>query len=254
MAPPPLPPFAGSPVRRLADSPTPEGRNSVAAVPPQVNPLFLPATFGSMSDLSGYPPPLFHERLGVIGAPPHWTDPAGALWTYEPYVRELRLWADLFRQVEVCSWAGEGPRVGNLAAYERANVIWRRVAFSTAENNAGRLKRLLQWPALLREARRTVAASDLVLLRSPSHFGLFGALLARALRVPSITKWAGDYAPHRGEGLVTTLDRWAQNLPGQRHRLLVYGPAQPPRQLSFIPALMSSAELAHARRLAEART
>jgi len=35
---------------------------------------------------------------------------------YEPYVREMRVWADLFEEVVVCSSRAEGPMRGNLAA------------------------------------------------------------------------------------------------------------------------------------------
>ena len=43
--------------------------------------------------------PRFDLRLGVLSQVPHWIGRDATPWAYEPYVREMRLWADLFTAV-----------------------------------------------------------------------------------------------------------------------------------------------------------
>jgi glycosyltransferase involved in cell wall biosynthesis len=187
--------------------------------------------------------PRFRQGLGVIGAAPHWVDAKGVMWAYEPYVREMRVWADLFSTVEICGWPGEGAMYGNLASYDRANIAWRSVPYTYAVGYRAAIKRLWQLPGLIVHAYRTIKRNDIVLLRSPGHFGLVGAVLVRLMRKRSITKWAGENGAFKGERLPSRFERFLQGIPNDLHPMLVYGPPQRRHQLSFIPALMSKSEL-----------
>jgi glycosyltransferase involved in cell wall biosynthesis len=186
-------------------------------------------------------------RLGVIGHVPHWTGLGGAPVAFEPYVREMRIWADLFREVEICSPAGDGEARGNLAPYLRENFEWRRVRYTILPHKP--LQRLVRLPGLARAARRTILGCDFILLRSPGHFGLVGTVMVRSMRRASLTKWACENAPFEGERFVMRLERRLTSVPNPRNPVLVYGPAKLPHQISFIPALMSSEELAHSRHI-----
>jgi glycosyltransferase involved in cell wall biosynthesis len=196
----------------------------------------------------------FKERLGVIGASPHWIGSDGTPWAYEPYVREMRIWADLFSSVQVCGAPGPGAMKGNQAPYERANLIWHPVLYSEADGLKGALKRLVQLPGVVLNVWRTVRANDFILLRSPTHFGLIGSVLVRMMNKPSITKWAGENGAYTGERFPTRLERSVQNITDHRHPMLVYGPAKRPHHISFLPALMTGEELTQARRMAICRT
>ncbi|HTO93136.1 MAG TPA: glycosyltransferase [Bacteroidota bacterium] len=195
----------------------------------------------------------FQMRLGVIGAPPHWSGPDGALRAFEPYVREMRVWADLFRDVVICAHAGEGPMRGNLAPYERENIEIRQVRYTTDHGFSGARRRLVQLPGLTLSARRTISDTDFALLRSPSHFGLVGIVLVRLMGRGSITKWAGGYGAFRGERIPTRVNRWLESLVGKNHVTLVYGEAHRAHHESFIPALMTSREIADAREAGKPR-
>lgn len=143
---------------------------------------------------------------------------------------------------------------GNLASYECDNIEWQPVAYSLKPGRAGALRRALQMPGLVAHAWRTVRQNDFILLRSPGHFGLVGAVLTRILGRPSLTKWAGENGAYSGERLPSRFERWFQGLPSRRHHVLVYGPARRPHQIEFLPALMSSRELEDARRIGGSRT
>lgn len=195
----------------------------------------------------------FDLRLGVVGAPAHWIGPDGRPWSYEPYVREMRVWADLFADVEICGPAGEGPMQGNQAPYGRSNVTWRRVAYAGRPGFSGKLRRLVQLPAMNAAVLRTIRRADVLLLRSPMHFSLIGAAWVRLLGRPSVTKWAGLFGAFPGELLTERTQRWLESRPGRRNVVLAYGPSTRPHVVSFLPALMSGDELARGRELAATR-
>lgn len=198
-------------------------------------------------------PARFPKRLFVLAQTPHWTGPDGTLWAYEPYVREMRVWADLFARVEICYPPGEGPLRGNLAPYHRENLDWLPVPYSLVTTRSGPLRRLSRLHRLALRACAGVRRADLVLLRSPAHFGLIGAGLVRAMRRPSVTKWAGENAAFAGERIPSRVERLFQGIPNERHPVLVYGPARRAHQVSFLPALMTAEELERARRIAADR-
>lgn len=193
------------------------------------------------------------KTLFVLAQTPHWVGPDGLLRAYEPYVREMRVWADLFARVEVCYPPAEGPMTGNLAPYERDNVVGAPVDYSLQTGGRGALRRLSGLPGLFAAAGRGIARADLVLLRSPAHFALVGALLCRATGRPSITKWAGENGSYPGERLPSRADRRLQAIPSRHHPVLVYGPARAHHQISFLPALMTADELRRAQELTAMR-
>lgn len=195
----------------------------------------------------------FRVTLAIVGHAAHWTGPDGTLWAYEPYVREARIWADLFESLEICSPRGEGPLRANLAPYERSNIHWTPVPYTLAYGGRAAARRLFQLPAVALAARRAIANSGFVQLRSPGHFGLVGAVLVRLMRRPSITKWAGENGPYSGERLPSRVERLFQGIPSDRNPVLVYGPPRKRHQISFLPALMSREELETARGLAASR-
>jgi glycosyltransferase involved in cell wall biosynthesis len=188
-------------------------------------------------------------RLAVIGGTPHWIGPDGTSWSYEPYVREMRVWAGLFAEVEVCMPEAEGPMVGNQAPYERPNILWRRLTYPMRNGFQGKLSRLRHFPGMIREVARAIRCADFVLLRSPDHVSLVGALCVRSLGRPSLTKWAGENGSFQGERLPSRVQRILEGIPSARNPVLVYGPAKKAHQVSFLPALMGAEELSNAQAL-----
>jgi glycosyltransferase involved in cell wall biosynthesis len=198
--------------------------------------------------------PRFDLRLGVLSQVPHWIGRDATPWAYEPYVREMRLWADLFTAVDVYAPPGKGMMHGNNASYERANTNWIPVNYSLAAGWPGIRRRLTQLPGLIFTFRQAIRRSDFVLVRSPGHFGLVGSALVRVMRRPSLTKWAGENGAYRGEAWPIKWNRWVETLVSRRNPVLVYGPARRAHQIEFIPALLDAGELMHARALAQKRT
>ena len=186
----------------------------------------------------------FHLHLLVVTNVAHWTRD-GAIYAYEPYSREVEVWAALFSRVTVYAPRGVGEMRGNLAPYKSPNVKWIAFDYNTLGiDGKARAQRLLQLPSLIGTLHRLVGEADLVQLRSPSHPALMGRLLARVRRKNAITKWAGYFGPYDGERIPRRVERLL--IERERWPALVYGPASRPHLVSFIPALMSNAELQHA--------
>lgn len=196
----------------------------------------------------------FNHTLGVIAHTVHWIGPDGTPWSYEPYVREMRIWSDLFAFINICSPVGEGPMEGHQAPYLRENLRWHPVRYASACGYRAAFSRLTQLPGLTRAARKTIKENDFILLRSPGHFGLVGAALVRLMRRPSLTKWAGENGPYKGERIPSRVERVLQSKPNSLHPVLVYGDEKKPHQVSFMPALMTAEELDQARVLSSSKS
>lgn len=209
---------------------------------------------GAMTQLRLNKNARFNHTLGVIGHTVHWIGADGTPWSYEPYVREMRVWADLFAFINICSPVGEGPMEGNQAPYLRENLRWHPVRYSSSCGYSSAFRRLTQLPGLTRAARRTIKENDFILLRSPGHFGLVGAALVRLMRRPSLTKWAGENGAFKGERIPSRIERVLQSKPNSLHPVLVYGDEKQPHQVSFMPALMTGEELDQARVLASSKS
>lgn len=196
----------------------------------------------------------FDATLGVVTHVPHWEGGDGEASAFEPYVREMRVWANLFARVEICAPRAAGELRGNQAAYRRRNITWRPVNYTLNDGWNGRLNRLVQMPGLIRNVYRLVQDTDLMLLRSPGHPALVGNLMVRVMRRRSITKWAGLFGDYEGERLPSLIERWLLGRSGTNNPVLIYGPTQSPHLISFLPALMTCEELTRARNLSERRS
>jgi glycosyltransferase involved in cell wall biosynthesis len=163
----------------------------------------------------------------------------------------MRLWANLFHHVTICSPAGEGePRIP-LVGYDRPNVTWVPVKYSGRQGGLGAMIRLCQLPIVCVTSHKVIRHSDFLLFRSPDHIGFVGAILSRLMGRDSITKWAGDRGPRKGEPISVMVDRLFQDIPSRHHHILVYGKEERRHHISFFPALMSSNELAAAQGLTQ---
>ena len=109
----------------------------------------------------------FNLTVGVVTHVPHWLQPDGRPWAYEPYVRELEIWAKLFRTVNICAPWGVGPMRGNQAPYSAPNIRWHPVTYPQAYTPWSRVGRFVRLPGLAAALYRLIRSSDIVHLRSP---------------------------------------------------------------------------------------
>lgn len=181
--------------------------------------------------------------LGVITHVEHWMDQNGEPICYEPYAREIRIWADLFSKVDVLAPRGEGVPHGILAKYDKSNIFWLPTDYANATGWKYTLTRAYQLPGLSLNIAKFIHTHQFIQPRSPGHPGFVGNILSRLIKKPSITKYAGYFGYFPGERLTSILERAFLSIPTHTNRVLVYGKARKKHFVSFIPALMSEAEI-----------
>ncbi len=193
----------------------------------------------------------FDKTLGIITHVPHWVGSEGVPWAYEPYVREIKFWADLFTKVYISAPIGEGPPQRHLAPYEKKNISWIPIEYSMSNEPGAPWKRFFQLPGLIRSLAGFIRDLDFVHLRSPGHPALLGYLLIFLMKKRSLTKWAGYFGAYDGERLPSRIERWIRNFPSKQNPILIYGPSTRPHLISFNPAVMSLDELKRAQILSQ---
>ncbi len=187
----------------------------------------------------------FDYPLGTISQALNWRTPDNKIVSYEPYVREMRIWASLFRQVDIFApLSNEKIRV-TVSEYGFSNIDFSFVSYSNTIKWWGAILRFVQLPIVLGKLIVFIWNHDVLLIRSPSHFGLFAHILVWLLRKKSITKYAGYFSFFDGERMPSIIERnfirWVLAPP---HYALVYGPSNARHLISFIPAAISKPEIA----------
>lgn len=192
----------------------------------------------------------FPKKLLIITHVPHWIAEDGSLFAYEPYVREVDIWANLFFEVVICAPRVNGQISGHQARFKNTNISWEPFVYSMEVSRFAWIKRFLQLPFLFLKIGLTIRQFDFIHLRSPGHPALIGQFFVRIFHKDSITKWAGFYGYFKGERLTSIIERNLVRSSGSKHIVLVYGQSQKKHEISFLPALMSTQELNYAKELA----
>jgi glycosyltransferase involved in cell wall biosynthesis len=195
----------------------------------------------------------YNHRLGIITHVPHWINGDGIPICYEPYAREIRIWADLFTHVDVLAPRGEGDPQKSLAAYGRPNITWCPVNYPNDVGLIYTLRRAILFFPLSLHVIKFIQTHNVIQPRSPGHLGFLGNLFSRILNKPSITKWAGYFGYYKGERLTSIIERVLLSLPSKTNKVLVYGKARKKHFISFIPALMNSEEISYAEQITDIR-
>lgn len=185
----------------------------------------------------------FKVRIGTITQTNHWID-KGQILAYEPYVREMRVWCDLFESIEVFTPLTASAQRGSLTTYNRANVDFVFVRYTTDIFRLGFLVRLLQLPLVTLQMILFIARHDLLLIRSPGHLAFIAHILVVLFNKRSITKFAGLFDHFPGERMPSVFERFfIRKFLTSRNVVLIYGQARGRNFISYFPLLLSAAEI-----------
>lgn len=197
--------------------------------------------------------PRFNQRLGTISQAPNWILNDGKIVSFEPYIREMRIWAHHFAHIEILAPLENDDPYVNVAEYGFENVSFKFVHYSHSVKWYGPILRFVQLPAVWLTLCSFIIRHDVLLIRSPSHLGLYAHMIALILRKKSITKYAGLFAPFVGERQPSKIERWfIARVLRPPHFALVYGNIERKHLISFIPASISNTEIDDLKRLRQA--
>lgn len=187
----------------------------------------------------------FNYRLGTISQALNWRTASGEIVSYEPYIREMRVWASLFKQVDIFAPLSTEEIRMTVSEYGFQNIDFELVSYSHSVKWWGAIVRFVQLPVVLLKLFLFVWKHEVLLIRSPSHLGLFAHIFVYLLRKKSITKYAGYFSFFEGERIPSIIERnFIMKILRPPHYALVYGPSTSSHLISFIPAAISKAEIA----------
>lgn len=191
----------------------------------------------------------FPVKLGTITQTDHWKL-EGEVKAYEPYVREMRVWAELFESVEIFTPLVSFRTGASISSYQKTNINFKFVNYDSRIFRFAPLIRLIQFPVVFIQMFFFIARHDVLLIRSPGHFSLMAHVLVFLLRKKSITKFAGHFGYFKGERLPSIVERFfIRNFLRSPHYVLVYGRSNRQHLISFFPLVLSRSEIDELRAL-----
>ncbi len=196
------------------------------------------------------------KRLLVLSAAPHSYDKDAKPVSYEPYVREMNLWTEMFDEVHIYTILrpyDESQR-HKFARFKDTNVkLISLASFDASRGILYKIGLLLSIPIVSLQLLFSLRKYDVINIRNSGFFSAILGIITRIFPKPTITKWAGSYMPYEGENLITKIDRRVINWYHKKHKVLIYDKVYKKHFVNFIPALMSKAEINEAKKLAETK-
>lgn len=164
-------------------------------------------------------------------------------YSYEPYVREIELWSDLFDEITIYTDLQKEFKptfpVKSLPENCIIKDIWMRSG-SGLKNN---LIRMIQLPFATVRLFFILSKAEMLHFRSPGITTMISNFLNRFLNKKTIVKWATqfDFIPPLSQSQRFEL-KLLKNPPSNT-KVLIYGKSENPNHVSFFPAIMSKKEL-----------
>lgn len=164
-------------------------------------------------------------------------------YSYEPYVREIELWSELFDEITIYTDLQKEFKptfpVKSLPENCIIKDIWMRSG-SGLKNN---LIRMIQLPFATIRLFFIMRKAEMLHFRSPGITTMISNFLNRFLNKKTIVKWATqfDFIPPLSQSQRFEL-KLLKNPPSNT-KVLIYGKSENPNHVSFFPAIMSKKEL-----------
>lgn len=194
------------------------------------------------------------KKLLIVSLTPHAYNLEGKPTSYEPYVREINLWCELFEEVTILTLVEPYNEKMNhkFAQFKYGNIklvnLW---SFNASKSIFHKIGQVLSIPFFKLQLIYYTLTSDFVNIRNSGLFSIVSGLIVRIFSKPSITKWAGSYSSFKGESFLTKIDRKVINISHKKHKVLVYDKVYKNHFVNFIPALMSEEEINYAQNLSK---
>jgi glycosyltransferase involved in cell wall biosynthesis len=182
------------------------------------------------------------DRLTIIAHLPH--NKVGSEYvSYEPYVREIEVWAKYFDQINIYT---------NITKYEQKwptknlpkNCAIKKIHLKSGEGKTNKLIRLVQLPFVCFHIFLILLKSKNLHLRSPG----LTTLVANQINYlffnkKIIVKWATTFEKLPIKMRLLEWERQILLKPKSNTKVLIYGKELNENHISFIPALMTSNEI-----------
>jgi glycosyltransferase involved in cell wall biosynthesis len=174
----------------------------------------------------------------------------GRWWSYEPFVLEMNVWAQLFDELIMIAPVEQGPAPAFWAPYaDAANISLVPYRRDKGRGLKQARSSILEVPMMVAAIVKGVRRARAVHVRCPGSIGLVSALLVPLLGRRMCAKYAGQWGAYPGEAMSVRLQRAILRSPWWRGPVTVYGrnANDPAKIVSFFTSSLSPDNLTRAK-------
>jgi glycosyltransferase involved in cell wall biosynthesis len=187
------------------------------------------------------------NKLVLFAHLPHYFEKS-RFKAYEPYVREIEIWSQLFNEIVIYTEVVKNRPNFQIKSLPE-NVRIKKVRMKSGPGLSSNLLRLIQFPFVFIKLFFIVRKAEIIHLRSPGVTTYMVLLLNKYFNKNIIVKWATQFSPLPGGSIILNLEYQILKEPLSNTKVLIYGQSENANHISFIPALMSENELNSVARL-----
>lgn len=170
------------------------------------------------------------------------------IFSYEPYVREMNLWAPHATEIKIVAPIGGGGITSIETNYNHKNIHLIPIAAFHVLSIKSTLKTLRLLPKTVDNIYKAMLWADHIHLRCPGNIGLLGCFVQIAFpNKPKTAKYAGNWDPKAKQPWSYRLQKWllSNTILTKNMKVLVYGewPNQSKNIVPFFTASYSEEEI-----------
>lgn len=163
-------------------------------------------------------------------------------FSYEPYVRELIYWSEIFEEITLYTEVRKDNPVFSISELP-PNILVESLYFRSGGGLKNNLIRILQLPILFFQIVFAYRKSELIHTRSSGFPTMIVNLLNLIFNKPTIEKWATNAPPDKKLGVLTSVNFRLLLLSPSNTRVFAYTEVRSKNFLLAFPALFSLKEI-----------
>lgn len=180
-------------------------------------------------------------KIAIVAHLPHYNN-NNKWFAFEPYVREIEIWASLFGHVTIFTDVHKKKPSFSLGELP-ANCIVKPIYLKSGPGLINNLIRLFQLPIVFFQISFVYFKFSIIHTRTSGFPTIYVNLLNLLFNKPTIEKWATNYPPDKSLGILSKVNAWILYYSRSKTKVLVYRDIQKRSFVRFIPALFGNAEL-----------
>lgn len=166
----------------------------------------------------------------------------GRCFSYEPYVRELIYWSEIFEEITLYTEVRNDKPVFSISELP-SNILVKELCFKSGGGYKNNLLRIVQLPVLFFQIFFAYRKSELIHTRSSGFPTMIVNFLNIIYNKPTLEKWATNAPPDKKLGVLTSINFKLLLLSPSKTRVFAYTEVKSNFFLLAFPALFSSSEI-----------
>jgi len=172
----------------------------------------------------------------------------GQIYAYEPYVREMNLWAKYVNEIIIIAPVSTTEITSIEIAYNHSNVRIVEIPIFDITSLQNAIRTIAVIPKIYFLIYKVMRQINHIHLRCPGNVGLLGCLVQLLFpSIPKTAKYAGNWDPQSKQPLSYKIQKWllGNTFLTKKMKVLVYGdwPNQTKNILSFFTASYQKKEI-----------